>query len=275
LATVTARLHHERIGDPAARRLVLTHGIYGAGNNLRTVAKKLVTRRPDWEVVLVDLRQHGRSERGSPPHRLASAADDLRALVDELGGAAAIAGHSFGGKVALATRALAPPGLLQTWMLDASPSARPGAERDETNSVIAVLVLMEQLPRTWPTREAFVAAVVAAGQPTSLAQWLAMNLVPDGNALTLRLDLAAIREMLTDYYAQDLWAVAFDPTLPGTLEVVIAEHSGAVSQADQSRLAAAPPHVHVHRVAASHWLHVEAPEAVVELFARVLPPGDN
>lgn len=268
-----ARLHRELIGANVQRWLLLTHGIYGAGGNWRAIARKLHERRPDWGVVLVDLRQHGRSEPGESPHTLAACAADVRAVLDEQPGIEVIAGHSFGGKVVLATRALAPPTLRQTWMFDASPSARPGAEDDSTNSVTRVLNLMERLPKTWPKRDDFVAAVVADGHAQALGQWLAMNLVSsdDGGPLTLRLDLTAIRAMLRDYYAQDLWPVAFDPALPGELHIVIAERSNTISHADRERLATAPPHVHVHRMPVGHWLHIEAAANVVELLASGLP----
>jgi hypothetical protein len=157
-------------------------------------------------------------------------------------------------------------------MFDASPSARPGAEADPDNSVPQVLALMERLPKTWPRRDDFIAAVTAAGQPLPLAQWLAMNVVPDeSGAYSLRLDLPAVRSMLRDYYRQDLWSVAFDPALPGELHVVIAERSGALSPDDRARLATAPPHVHVHRIDAGHWLHIEAAANVVELLTSGLP----
>ena len=272
-----ARLHHERIahggGAPAAW-LLLTHGIYGAGGNWRAIARKLVERRPDWGVVLVDLRQHGRSEPGEPPHTLDAAAGDLRALADDLGGIEAMAGHSFGGKVVLAARARAP--VRQTWMLDASPGARPGGLGDGSNSAIAVLELMERLPRTWARREDFVAAVTAAGHAPALAQWLAMNLAAGepGGALALRLDLAALRAMLGDYFARDLWAKAWSPG-GGALEIVIADRSRTIDADDRARLARAPQHVHVHRVDAGHWLHIEAPAAVIDLFAAHLPRGGD
>ena len=195
-----ARLHHERIAGAAPERwLVMTHGIYGAGGNWRGVARRLVARRPEWGVVLVDLRQHGRSEPGEPPHTIAACADDLRALVGalagELGGVAAIAGHSFGGKVALATRARV--AVAQTWVLDASPSARPGALADRDDTVVHVLELMERLPRTWARRDDFVAAVIAAGHDAGLARWLAMNVVADPTGeLALRLELGALRALL-------------------------------------------------------------------------------
>lgn len=250
----------------------MTHGIYGAGGNWRSVARKLQQQRPEWGVILVDLRQHGRSEPGPPPHTLEACAEDLRVLFDERPGIEVIAGHSFGGKVVLQTRALAPPTLRQTWMLDASPSARPGAEQDHDNSVIRVLELMERLPKTWAKRDDFIAAVTDAGQPLPLAQWLAMNVTADDSGqLSLRLDLTAVRAMLADYYARDLWDVAFDPALPGEVHIVIAEKSPALSDEDRERLAAAPPHVHAHRIAAGHWLHIEAPANVVELLTSALP----
>jgi thioesterase domain-containing protein len=289
---VTARLHHDRIthGDAApAAWLALTHGIYGAGGNWRAIARKLVERRPDWGVVLVDLRQHGRSPAGDPPHTVEAAAADLDALADELGGIAALAGHSFGGKVALAARAaraLAPSPPRQTWLLDASPSARPGALADPSNSVVAVLELMERLPRAWARREDFIAALTAAGQAPALAQWLAMNLVaaeprpaeprpaePTGAgaaSLVLRLDLAAIRSMLADYFALDLWPALLSPA-GGPVEIVVADRSHALDAADRARLASAPPHVRVHHVDANHWLHIEAQAAVIDLFAAHLP----
>ena len=133
-----------------------------------------------------------------------------------------------------------------------------------------VLELMERAPRGWARREDFVASVVRAGHDDGLARWLAMSLQPEpGGTLALRFDFAALREMLASYYATDLWDALEAPG--GDVEVVVADRSPAVSAADRGRLAAAPPHVHVHRVDAGHWLHIEAPGAVVDLLASRLP----
>ena len=266
-----ARLHHERIArseTTPSRWLALTHGIYGAGSNWRSIARKINERRPEWGVVLVDLRQHGRSEPGEPPHTIAACAEDLRALLASLGDVRAIAGHSFGGKVVLATRRLVD--VSQTWVLDSSPSRRGDPAADRSNTVMRVLGLMERLPRTWARRDDFVAAVAGDGHDVGLARWLAMSLVPDpAGAFVLRFDFEALREMLADYYATDLWDVLEAPG--GDVEVVVAEQSSTISAADRGRLAAAPPHVHVHYVTAGHWLHIDAPARVVDLFASRLP----
>ena len=269
-----ADLHHELVAGGAPRAwMLLTHGIYGSGQNWRGIARKIVTARPEWGVALVDLRQHGRSPAGEPPHTLAACAADLHAKAVELG-AKVVAGHSFGGKVALVARGLAGEELAQTWMLDASPSAKPDAETDPANDVSAVLALMERLPKRWAKRDDFVAALVAAGHASSFAQWLAMSMQPptDGRGeLALRFDLAALRAMLADYYRVDAWPAALAPA-PGTVELVIADRSRALSAADRTRLATAPPpHLHAHRIDAGHWLHIDAPAAVVALFAARLP----
>jgi pimeloyl-ACP methyl ester carboxylesterase len=161
----------------------------------------------------------------------------------------------------------------QTWVLDASPSRRRAADDSRSpGTAERVLALMERLPRAWPSRDDFVAAVVGDGHDVGLARWLAMNLVPGADGvLALRFDFAALREMFADYSATDLWDTLEAPG--GDVEVVVAEQSSTVSAADRGRLAAAPPHVHVHYVTAGHWLHIDAPARVVDLFASHLPSG--
>ena len=264
-----ARLHHELVGK-APRCLALAHGIFGAGANLRGVATKLVARRPDWSVALVDLRAHGRSEVGAPPHTIDACAADVVGLpiaIERSGSAGprsapagerrvsidAFAGHSFGGKVALAARRLR--SFAATWVLDASPTARV---RDA--SVVDILALMERLPKTWARRADFVAAVVAAGHPQALATWLAMN-VKDG---ALQLDLPVVRALLEDYFRHDAWDVV------AGVDFVVADRSAAITADDQQRLVASG--ARVHHVDAGHWVHVDAPGAVVDLLAAGLPP---
>jgi pimeloyl-ACP methyl ester carboxylesterase len=286
---VNAALHHELVAPATApvAWALMTHGIFGSGGNWRSIARKLVERRPGWGAVLVDLRAHGRSEVGDPPHTLTAAAEDLRALdrvlAEQGRPVRAAIGHSFGGKVVLALRALTSHGvstvrpidLLQTWVLDASPSARPDALADGDNSVRRVLEILEQLPPQHATRDAFVDAVVGAGQTMALAQWLAMNLETSGSAFRLRLDLPVIRQLLDDYYQRDLWNAVEDPAMPGELHVVYAGRSTVLGHDDRERLAAHQQKTgltSVHLIAdAGHWMHIDAPDAVVEVLAGELP----
>jgi pimeloyl-ACP methyl ester carboxylesterase len=202
--TTRARLHHERLGPADATRLVLfTHGIYGSGTNWRAIARQVVARAPGWAAVLVDLRLHGRSTAGAPPHTVAACVGDLAALCAALAAAGppvvAAVGHSFGGKVVLGLD------LPIRVILDSTPSARVGAWDAPGNSVRAAWESMAALDRTWARREDFVAALIARGHPAPMAGWLAMNLDTTAAGLRLRLDLAAIHALVTDYYAVDAW----------------------------------------------------------------------
>jgi esterase len=264
---------------PRAYALVL-HGILGSGGNWRTFARKLATARPDWGFLLVDLREHGRSKGAPAPHTVAAAAADLEAVV----GAAeapvrAVIAHSFGGKVALVFREAAPEPPAQTWIIDASPSARPEAMRGGMaggSDVVRVLEMLEELPAHFADRDAFVAEVTSRGFTRMLGQWLAMNLeVADGGA-HLALDLGAIRALLSDYFARDAWDEV-ERQGKGPLHFVLGTRSEALSAEDHQRLdalaAARAGQIFVHRLDAGHWVHVEALDPLVELVAAELPSG--
>jgi esterase len=273
---MVARLHHDFVAGDAPRAWALfTHGIYGSGGNWRAIARQVVARRPEWGVVLVDLRHHGRSEPGDPPHTVAACAGDMVALADELSGAGKIVratlGHSFGGKVMLSARPHLEPA--QTWVLDSTPSARSGEWDAPGNSVREVWESMHALERTWTRREEFVAAMRERGHAPALAQWVAMNLEPDGSGgYALRLDLEAVRTLLLDYYEVDLWGCVSAPELGGEVWMVVAEKSSTVSADDRSRLASLEgKRVHTRTLDAGHWLHIDAPGAVVDLLATELP----
>lgn len=258
--------------------LLALHGIYGSGANWRSFARKLVEDRRDWGVQLVDLRMHGASQDAPPPHTIDAAAGDIARLVAALAGdgkrVRAVSGHSFGGKVALRYRGMETEDLVQTWMLDASPSARDNAFDDPDNTVVGVLDMLEQLPPSYADRDEFINMVTATGRPTMLAQWLAMNLERQDERYHMRLDLGAIRELLASYYDADLWHIV-DGDFDGELHVVAAGKSNALSAGDKQRLREASmdqAQVHIHEIAeASHWLHIDALDQLLALFVTNLP----
>jgi esterase len=285
---VTWLPHHALVapdGAAPAGWLLFLHGILGSGANWRTIARRLVAERPDWGAVLVDLRMHGRSQGAPPPHTLDAVAADLERLAADLTGrgmrVAGVIGHSFGGKAALALRARAPGWLAETWVLDASPSARPGALAPAGSPPPGkpgsdpgdVLLMLETLPGQFSGRDEFLAMVTERGFSRPLAEWLAMNLDRGDGGMRLRLDLGGIRALLGDYYAQDLWPAVESSELPGALRFAIAGRSQAVSEADRARLEALASGeriaLHVIREA-GHWLHMEAPDALLALFSGEL-----
>jgi pimeloyl-ACP methyl ester carboxylesterase len=249
--------------------LLFLHGILGSGSNWRTIARRLVAERPDWGALLVDLRMHGRSQGAPPPHTLDAAADDLVRLAANLDvPIRGVIGHSFGGKVALVLRGKLE--LAEIWVLDSTPGARP-EPRNDPDSAEHVIDALHRLPRAFPDRAAFVAAMTGSGFSRALADWLAMNLEPaDGAGYRLRLELDAVGELLTDYYRRDLWSAL--ESGPGALHLVVARRSRALDDDDRRRAASLP--ISLHTIEAGHWLHMEAPDALVALLTAELstPP---
>jgi len=262
-------------GEPE-RYMLFLHGIFGTRANWRGIARRFVDARPDWGAILVDLREHGDSLGLGAPHTLAAAATDVTELERALGlPVQGALGHSFGGKVVLQwlrDRAGRPT---EAWVIDASPSAR--ADDLDSSATAAVLDVLSGLPRQWPTREAFVSAVTDAGQPAGIARWLAMNLrrTEDGDR-TFGPDLEAIRDLIEDYARAELWEVVESPPEPATLDVVIGGQSSAFSDTDLARLNAIAernPRVCGHLVPdAGHWIHVDAPDALVALLTSAAHP---
>jgi pimeloyl-ACP methyl ester carboxylesterase len=113
------RHHVQRMGA-GARAVVFVHGL--VMDNLSsfyfTLANPVAAAA---DVVLYDLRGHGRSERPPAGYRVDDFVHDLAALLDalELAGPVDLVGNSFGGLVALAFAAAAPERVAGLALIDA------------------------------------------------------------------------------------------------------------------------------------------------------------
>jgi pimeloyl-ACP methyl ester carboxylesterase len=281
-------LSHTRItadgAEPHAWLYVL-HGVYGAGRNWASVMRRIVTDRPDWGVLLVDLRQHGESQGFAGPHTIQAAAADLEQLADHTGlKPDAVLGHSFGGKVTLVFAGSASEPPRQIWVIDSTPQSRV-----PDGSAWDMLELLESLPRQFASRDELVRNLMDRGQPKPLAQWMATNLVSDDEAADddaaagtvagpggyrWRLDFDAIRELLISFFETDAWDVVESPP-PGTeIHLVKAEDSRVLTGdalARAQRAADAGDRTFVHRVAGGHWVNAENPGAIEALLVQMLP----
>lgn len=274
---------HTFVGEAAAPKLaLLLHGALGSGTNLRSLAVKLAKQRPEYRFCLVDLRHHGASRGAPPPNTLEACARDLSALMEAIGQEpTAIAGHSFGGKTALMFAQLFPGRVRQFWILDSNPgSQEPSAE----NEVIFVLNAVRATTTPATDRASVVAELQARGISTGTANWLATNLEKRTEGFVWRFDLAAISELLLDYFRQDLWPVLEAGTSASDFRVVVAENSDRWAPESRERLRAmldtvrerttngsAHATVSVDVVPnAGHWLHVDNPAFLIELMSQNL-----
>ncbi len=249
--------------------LLMLHGIYGQGRNWNTVARRIVRARPDWGIALVDLRMHGASHGFGPPHTVRAAARDLLALASELRAApATVAGHSFGGKVALAYVEEAGDGLRQAWLLDSTPAPRP-----PSGSAYEMLQILRSLPDVFPSRGDLVTALERADVATPVAQWMATNLEQGSDGYRWRFNLDAIEDLLEDFFQTDLWQVVESPPDDVEVHLVKATESSVLDGETLARVerATATGRTFLHHVEGGHWLNADNPDAVVDLFVGSLP----
>lgn len=257
--------------------LVFLHGILGSGANWRTFARQLVAAKPEWGALLVDLRLHGDSRTFAPPHTVEAAARDIVEALPRVGGdvpVRAVLGHSFGGKVGieLARQLGASPNgpLDQLIVIDSTPGARP--DYRGSSNVRHIVELLTELPAEFPDRNAFTAWVEERGVTRPVAMWLAMNVrpVPNTTRFAFRLDIAPIRAMMEDYFAEDLWPVLENPLGRMETHLIAGAESEVLDQSDRER-GRALPRVTVDVIPnAGHWVHVDAPDALRELVLGYL-----
>ncbi len=258
-------LAYEEIRPPAgnpAKTFAFLHGILGRGANWRSIARGFVQARPDHRALLVDLRRHGDSLEVDGPDTLEAAAADLRSLPGRLDG---LLGHSFGGKVALQYAATEP--VAELWLIDSNPGPRP--DRRGSELIERVLTALRSAPHTVGRRADFVRALMAEGLKEGVARWLAMSLRREGGGFRYPVDLDAIDALLASYFAADLWPVL--ERTEARAHLVVATRSEVFGPDDRRRareLAARRSNVLVHELDAGHWVHVDAPEALLALLSE-------
>jgi pimeloyl-ACP methyl ester carboxylesterase len=270
-------LHHDRVtaapGAEPARWLYVLHGIFGAGRNWASIARRVVRRRPEWGALLVDLREHGRSGAFPPPHTIAAAAQDVDVLVRATGlPPTAMLGHSFGGKVALmfAREYGVGVGLEQLWIIDSLPDPVPTPQ----GGAWGMLGMLRRHPGPFAGRGEAVAALEAEGLPNGVAQWASTNLEPSaGGQLRWRLDPDAIEVLLRDFFRTDLRDVVADPPAGMRIHFVRAASSDVLPVEVAERIRAlghGNGRVTVQNVRGGHWLNADNPDAMEALLVEGL-----
>ena len=162
-------LHYEvfRAGVP----LVILPGLFGSTGNWRPMARRLAVK---YRVLVVDLRNHGRS-----PHadsmRYEEMAEDVLMLLDKQGMArVALLGHSMGGKVAMTFALRYPDRVGALLVADVAP-VRYGRHMDGLLAALLTLPVATLRDRTQAD-----AALAQTVEDERLRQFLLQNLEREG-----------------------------------------------------------------------------------------------
>jgi pimeloyl-ACP methyl ester carboxylesterase len=251
-------------------RVAFLHGLFGQGRNWSQVAKAVAgedgTRA---RCLLVDLPDHGRSA-WTDEFSYETYAERVAATLDAEapGEQWVLVGHSLGGKTAMVTTLLHPELVRYLVVVDIAP--KDYGDLDRFRHYIAAMraLPLDELTSRGDAEERFAEAEPDPG----IRGFLLQNLRRHGSTWSWRanLDLFAV-----DAGQGEDSRIADFPELgrtwDGPVVWLAGEQSGYVRDEDSEAMRALFPRARLVTVkGASHWVHTDAPEVVVETLRRVL-----
>jgi len=258
-------LFHRRLGPVGGTPVVVLHGLFGTSDNWGSVGKELAEPTDPGakgcDVLLVDLRDHGRS-----PHTDGASyplmAEDLHALVTQLGlKGIVMVGHSMGGKAAMRFAQRWPELLKHLVVVDISP-------REHANNqahIVEALRTADLSPgRTRKEVEAHLTTLV---KEPGVVQFLLKNLYwLTDQQLAWRMNVSLLERDLSAILAAIGPETVRVPTTfirGGQSNYIIREDLPAIKeQFPNSRVETVP--------FAGHWVHAQAPDEVIALIRSVV-----
>lgn len=243
------KLHHKIYGT--GKPVIIMHGLFGSGDNWRTIAKNLES---DFQCIVVDMRNHGRSPH-DPEMNFSVMAEDIHALMIELGlEKTSLIGHSMGGKVAMAF-ALGHPNLVDKLIVvDIATKNYPP---HHTTVIEAIQAIVPDQIEDRADAEAIFARYL--GDDQSTIQFLMKNLTRlQGEGFAWKANMPVI----ISSYASLVEEVNGNGTFDGPTLFIRGEKSRYILDEDLPAIEALFPHSELKTIPnAGHWVHAEAPES--------------
>ena len=251
-------LHSTITGDGDGPPILLAHGLFGQARNLGGVARRLAQNR---RVISVDMRNHGDSP-GDPDHSYAALAGDLARVIADNGGLADVAGHSMGGKAAMALALTHPQMVRRLVTMDIAPV---GYGHVQTHLIDAMESLdLTGLERRSEADRRLAETVEEPGIRAFLLQSLDLKADPP----RWRLNLPVLRDQMATL-------VGWPDDLPGSAPYdgpalfLIGAESNYVTDDGRAVIRRLFPQARIVAIkGAGHWLHADAPETTAEALAQ-------
>ena len=259
-------LHYRTLDNDSSSRaplsrapIIILHGIFGTSDNWQTFGKRL---SEDYEIFLVDLRNHGNSPH-SETFDYPSMADDLHefieqhALVEPV-----ILGHSMGGKVAMFYATQHPEGFGKLIVVDIAPRAYPVHHQAVLEALGAVAI--DEIT----DRDEAEAQMKPHVAERGVRQFLMKNLKrTDQNSFEWKLNLPVIRDNIENV------GVAVDYSNPVEKPVLFirGDQSDYIQEDDEPLIKKIFPQAQIKMIeGAGHWVHAEQPDTLYEVVTDFL-----
>ena len=244
--------------------LAILHGLFGSGRNWAGVAQRLAAHH---RVIALDLRNHGASP-WADTMDYAEMAEDVRATLHASGHRRfAVLGHSLGGKIAMVLALAHGAEVARLVVVDIAPTAyRPC----HLGYVRAMRTL--DLGAIKRRAEADARLAPAVGDAAERG-FLLQNLVLDGGEARWRLNLEAIERAMPRLAGFP--ALPPGAAYPGPALFVAGGRSDYLRPEHEPEIRRLFPNARIARIAdAGHWLHVEQPQAFLDIVKPFLA-GSN
>lgn len=251
------KLHCERLGS--GQPLVILHGLLGSGDNWQGLAKIWAQ---DFDILVPDLRNHGRSPHSEEASFSAMAADVFE-LIEAAGlSQVTVLGHSLGGKVAMQLAMDFPERVKSLIVVDIAPKAYPPAHK-------ALLEALRAVDLSRFTTRGEVDAVLAGSIPEpAIRQWLLKSLGRDAaGVLSWKPNLPVLHKRLAELSG----GFADMRQYLGPALFVAGGRSNYVQPEDTPLIKERFPQARREVIPeAGHWVHVDAPGRLGELVKQFL-----
>ena len=251
-------MHFEVRGPVDAGALVLLHGYSDSGFSFSRVLPLLPTDR---RIIVPDLRGHGRSSRPAGGYGMDALANDVLALLDELGvESAVVLGHSMGSLVAQRIAVIAPERVEALVLVGSAPSIHGLAGLDEFRAAVDALAD--------PVEEEFVRAF----QESTIVRPVPPEFMDRIVAESLRLPARVWRDLLAGMIEAPVVA-------PGEIRartlILWGDEDGVFGRDQQDRLLELIPGARLRvYVGVGHAPHWEAPRRFATELAAFLDGRD-
>lgn len=235
--------------------LVFIHGLFGDMNNLGIIARAF---SEEYSILLVDLRNHGRSFHSSEMNYSLMAQDLLKTLAHLSLKDVVLIGHSMGGKTAMYTAAQSPELIKKLIVIDIAPVQYEHRHRSIFEGLFAVKeAQVETRQQAKP--------ILARYIPEESIQQFMLKSFNIQSKDKFRFNLTALKQNYS--HIMD-WDNCFypHPTLfikGGVSDYILPEYR-------QSVLEQFPRATSFTINGCGHWVHAEKPEAIVRIMKRFL-----
>ncbi|MDQ3016437.1 MAG: alpha/beta fold hydrolase [Bacteroidota bacterium] len=252
------KLNHKIFGNGSP--VVILHGLFGMLDNWRAIAKSLES---DFQCILFDLRNHGKSPRDPNMDYKVMAADVLESM-DDLGlKEAIIMGHSMGGKVAMRFAFDYPQRISKLIVVDIAPREYPPHHEDVIRAIEAIH------PEKMKDRtEAENILRSELGEDEATIQFILKNLsrVAEGGFAW-----KANMPVLINSYASIITSVNSEEPFNKPVLFIRGEKSNSVQADDLTEINELFPDSRVITIKnAGHWVHADQPAALLDVILPFL-----